>query len=141
MFEEHLKIRIEAEPEDLTCRVPNLILQPIVENAVRHGAMKRDKGQVTIRIKKEEKSTMIDVIDNGPGMDKEIVDRLYENGSSQLPHQNEGHGIGMLNVQRRLTGIFGKGAGLQIISGGSGTIVRMIIPNQKERTDEDCGSR
>ena len=49
--------------------------------------------------------------------------------------------IGMLNVQRRLTGIFGKGAGLQIISGGSGTIVRMIIPNQKERTDEDCGSR
>ena len=140
-FEEHLKIRIEAEPEDLTCRVPNLILQPIVENAVRHGAMKRDKGQVTIRIKKEEKSTMIDVIDNGPGMDKEIVDQLYENGSSQLPHQNEGHGIGMLNVQRRLTGIFGKGAGLQIISGGSGTIVRMIIPNQKERTDEDCGSR
>ena len=140
-FEEHLKIRIEAEPEDLTGRVPNLILQPIVENAVRHGAMKRDKGQVTIRIKKEEKSTMIDVIDNGPGMDKEIVDRLYENGSSQLPHQNEGHGIGMLNVQRRLTGIFGKGAGLQIISGGSGTIVRMIIPNQKERTDEDCGSR
>ena len=140
-FEEHLKIRIEAEPEDLTCRVPNLILQPIVENAVRHGAMKRDKGQVTIRIKKEEKSTMIDVIDNGPGMDKEIVDRLYENGSSQLPHQNEGHGIGMLNVQRRLTGIYGKGAGLQIISGGSGTIVRMIIPNQKERTDEDCGSR
>ena len=140
-FEEHLKMRSEAEPEDLTCRVPNLILQPIVENAVRHGAMKRDKGQVTIRIKKEEKSTMIDVIDNGPGMDKEIVDRLYENGSSQLPHQNEGHGIGMLNVQRRLTGIFGKGAGLQIISGGSGTIVRMIIPNQKERTDEDCGSR
>ena len=140
-FEEHLKIRTEAEPEDLTCRVPNLILQPIVENAVRHGAMKRDKGQVTIRIKKEEKSTMIDVIDNGPGMDKEIVDRLYENGSSQLPHQNEGHGIGMLNVQRRLTGIFGKGAGLQIISGGAGTIVRMIIPNQKERTDEDCGSR
>lgn len=140
-FEEHLKIRIEAEPEALTCRVPNLILQPIVENAVRHGAMKRDKGQVTIRIKKEEKSTMIDVIDNGPGMDKEIVDQLYENGSSQLPHQNEGHGIGMLNVQRRLTGIFGKGAGLQIISGGSGTIVRMIIPNQKERTDEDCGSR
>ena len=61
-FEEHLKIRIEAEPEDLTCRVPNLILQPIVENAVRHGAMKRDKGQVTIRIKKEEKSTMIDQI-------------------------------------------------------------------------------
>lgn len=139
-FEEHLKIKIEAEPRDCTCRVPNLILQPIVENAVRHGAMKRDKGQVTIRIQKEEKSTMIDVIDNGPGMDKEIVDRLYES-STELPHQNENHGIGMLNVQRRLTGIYGKSAGLQVISGGSGTIVRMIIPNQKEKTDEDSGSR
>lgn len=139
-FEEHLKIKIEAEPRDCTCRVPNLILQPIVENAVRHGAMKRDKGQVTIRIQKEEKSTMIDVIDNGPGMDKKIVDRLYES-STELPRQNESHGIGMLNVQRRLTGIYGKSAGLQIISGGSGTIVRMIIPNQKEKTDEDSGSR
>ena len=58
-FEEHLKIKIEAEPRDCTCRVPNLILQPIVENAVRHGAMKRDKGQVTIRIQKEEQSTLI----------------------------------------------------------------------------------
>lgn len=140
-FEDHLKIQIEAEPEDCTCRVPNLILQPIVENAVRHGAMKREKGKVIIRIQKEKKATMIDVIDNGPGMDKEIVDRLYQNYGAELPHQNESNGIGMLNVQRRLTGIYGKSAGLQVISGGSGTTVRMIIPNQKEKTDEDSGSR
>lgn len=139
-FEEHLKVKIDAKPEDCTCRVPNLILQPIVENAIRHGATKREKGLVTIQIRKEEKNTLIDVSDNGPGIEKGVVDRLYEDGGD-LPHQSESRGIGMLNVQRRLVGIFGKNAGLQIISGESGTMVRMIIPNQKERTDEDssCG--
>lgn len=139
-FEDRLKVKVEARPEDCTCRVPNLILQPIVENAIRHGAMKRDKGLVTIRVCKEEKNTMIDVTDNGPGMSKAMVDRLYEE-ESILPHQTEGHGIGMLNVQHRLVGIFGKSAGLQIVSGGTGTLVRMIIPNQKEKTNEDSSGR
>ena len=139
-FEERLKVRIEAQPGDCTCRVPNLILQPIVENAIRHGATKREKGLVTIQIRKEEKNTLIDVSDNGPGIDKNVIDRLYEKGT-ELPQQNESHGIGMLNVQRRLIGIFGKNAGLQVISGESGTTVRMIIPNQKEKTDEDSGCR
>lgn len=139
-FEDHLKVRIDAQPIDCTCRVPNLILQPIVENAIRHGATKRDKGLVTIRIRKEEKNTLIDVSDNGPGIEKEVVDRLYDKGWD-LPQKDESHGIGMLNVQRRLIGIFGKNAGLQVISGESGTTVRMIIPNQKEKTDEDCGCR
>lgn len=140
-FEDHLKVKIDAGPEDCTCRVPNLILQPIVENAIRHGAAKREKGLVTIRVRKGEKSTFIDVRDNGPGIDKEIVDRFYESGGTACPHQNEGHGIGMLNVQRRLVNIFGKSAGLQILSGETGTVVRMIIPNQKEKADEDSSCR
>lgn len=140
-FEDRLKVKIDAKPEDCTCRVPNLILQPIVENAIRHGAMKREKGQVKIKVQKGERDTVIDVIDNGPGIEKEVVDRLYAGDDTECPHQTDNHGIGMLNVQRRLVGLFGKSAGLQVISGESGTVVRMIIPNQKERTDEDssCG--
>ena len=55
--------------------MPNLILQPIVENAVHHGAMQREKGvgKVIVNVKREERSTRIDVIDNGPGMDYRIV--------------------------------------------------------------------
>lgn len=141
-FEEHLTVKIEAGDQDCVCRVPNLILQPIVENAIRHGAMKRKKGIVAIRVRKEEKSTVIDVEDNGPGIDKAIVDSLYDNNASECARQKEGrHGIGMWNVQKRLVGIFGKSAGLQIVSGESGSLVRMIIPNQKEKTDESCSSR
>ena len=140
-FEDRLKVKVEAESKDCTCRVPNLILQPIVENAIRHGAMKREKGLVKIKVAKGERDTTIDVVDNGPGIEKAVVDRLYAGDDTECPHQTENHGIGMLNVQRRLVGIFGKNAGLQVISGESGTVVRMIIPNQKERTDEDssCG--
>ena len=138
-FEERLKVTVKAAPQDCTCRVPNLILQPIVENAIRHGAMKREKGLVTITVKRGERETMIDVADNGPGLEKAVVDRLYAGSETECPQQTDGHGIGMLNVQQRLQGLFGKSAGLQIISGETGTVVRMIIPNQKENTDEDSG--
>lgn len=130
-FEEHLSVTIEAEPKDCTCRVPNLILQPIVENAIRHGAMKRDKGVVKIEVHREEKNTIIDISDNGTGMDKSIIDRLYNTDVSEMPSQTDGHGIGMFNVQMRLVSLFGKKSGLQIISSERGTLVRIFIPNVK----------
>lgn len=139
-FEDHLKVKIEADPLDCTCRVPNLILQPIVENAIRHGAMMREHGLVMVKVEKGERETTIDVADNGPGIEKTVVDRLYVEYGTAHPQQADGHGIGMINVQRRLAGIFGKSAGLQVVTGETGTIVRMIIPNQKEKTDENSCS-
>ena len=96
---------------------------------------------MTIRIKKEEKSTMIDVDRQWPGMDKEIVDRLYENGSSQLPHQNEAAWNRHAECAAEADGYIRKRSRSSDYFGRVRTIVRMIIPNQKERTDEDCGSR
>ena len=97
-FEKRLSIEINADPEALRSCVPNLILQPIVENAVHHGAMQREKGvgKVIVNVKREERSTRIDVIDNGPGMDYRIVQSLY--GGEKVEHT----GIGMMNVQQRL---------------------------------------
>lgn len=124
-FEKRLSIEINADPEALQCCVPNLILQPIVENAVHHGAMQREKGvgRVIVNVKQEEKSTRIDVIDNGPGIDYRIVQSLY--GGEKVEHT----GIGMMNVQQRLIAIYGKGHGLQIITSEEGTDVCMNIPN------------
>ena len=135
-FEKRLSIEINADPEALECCVPNLILQPIVENAVHHGAMKREKGvgKVIVNVKREEKSTRIDVIDNGPGMDYRIVQSLY--GGEKVEHT----GIGMMNVQQRLISIYGKSYGLQIVTSEEGTDVRMNIPdnstgNSKPQTE------
>lgn len=124
-FEDRLSVEIQAGQEDLCCRVPNLILQPIVENAIHHGAMKREKGigKVTVCVKREEKCTRIEVGDNGPGMDYRIIQGLY--GGEKVEHT----GIGLTNVQQRLISVYGKERGLQIVSGETGTIVRMNIPN------------
>ena len=123
-FEKRLSIEINADPEALKCCVPNLLLQPIVENAVHHGAMQREKGvgKVIVNVKQEEKSTRIDVIDNGPGIDYRIIQSLY--GGEKVEHT----GIGMMNVQQRLIAIYGNGHGLQIVSSEEGTDVRMNIP-------------
>lgn len=136
-FEDRLSVEIRADAEDLTCCVPNLILQPIVENAIHHGAMKRERGvgKVTVQVKREEKSTRIDVIDNGPGIDYRIIQSLY--GGEKVEHT----GIGLMNVQQRLVSIYGKGYGLQIVSSEAGTNVRMNIPHQEVKCHEnsDCG--
>lgn len=124
-FEKRLSIEINADPEALESCVPNLILQPIVENAVHHGAMQREKGvgKVIVNVKREERSTRIDVIDNGPGMDYRIVQSLY--GGEKVEHT----GIGMMNVQQRLISLYGKSYGLQIVTSEEGTDVRMNIPD------------
>ena len=132
-FEDRLSVEFKAKKEDLTCCVPNLILQPIVENAIHHGAMKRERGvgKVTVRVKREERNTRIDVIDNGPGMDYRIIESLY--GGEKVEHT----GIGLMNVQQRLVSIYGKGYGLQIVTSEEGTDVRMHIPNQEGKKHED----
>lgn len=137
-FEDHLRVSLEIDESACMVRVPNLILQPIVENAIRHGATKREKGVVDIKIEKKETSILIDVSDNGPGMAQEIIDSFY---NGQKIKRREKHGIGLYNVRQRLHSIYGKNAGLQILSDESGTMVRMIIPNQKESTNEDSSCR
>lgn len=134
-FEERLSIEIKARPQDLNCRVPNLILQPLVENAIHHGAMKRAKGigRVTVCVRREETITVIDVKDNGPGIDYRIIQSLY--GGEKVKHT----GIGLMNVQQRLKSIYGEQYGLQIVSSETGTDVRMNIPNQEVKNHEDCG--
>ena len=136
-FEDRLSVEFKAKKEDLTCCVPNLILQPIVENAIHHGAMKRERGvgKVTVRVKREERNTRIDVIDNGPGMDYRIIESLY--GGEKVEHT----GIGLMNVQQRLVSIYGKGYGLQIVTSEEGTDVRMNIPNQEGKKHEDSNRR
>lgn len=135
-FESRLQVSFEAENRDLTCCVPNLILQPLVENAIHHGAMNREDGvgRVVVRIRREEKNTVIDIIDNGPGIDYRIIRSLY--GGEEVKHR----GIGLMNVQQRLVSIYGKDYGLQIVSSETGTDVRMKIPNREEKgyEDSDC---
>ncbi|MCF0148442.1 MAG: histidine kinase [Clostridium sp.] len=119
-FEERLSIDIKMQ-ENLKCKLPCLILQPIVENAVIHGAMKRKQGIVNIIIKEEDRNLKISVIDNGFGIPMNIIKGLNEKVSY------EGN-IGLINVHRRLCYLYGKDHGLDIVTSNEGTKINIYIP-------------
>jgi len=113
-----LKVVKELEPGSLEHLVPSMILQPLVENAVKHGfASKVDAGSIYLRSRRAGHQVVIEVEDDGVGMP--------EGGAST----SSGTGIGMLNVTQRLQVVYGDAAQITIESQpGRGTLVRLVLP-------------
>lgn len=122
-FEDRLVIEIQIQ-ESIECYIPCLIIQPIVENAIKHGAMKRKHGEVKIKIEKEKKYMRITVKDNGYGIPPHIIQSLKSNSGNE-------NSIGLYNVHRRLCYIYGKNQGLDIKTSLEGTVVSINIPLQE----------
>ncbi|MHB1343230.1 MAG: histidine kinase [Thermoleophilia bacterium] len=118
-FGSRLTILREHAPEALKTRVPPLILQPLVENAVTHGVTRRvGSSRVAIRSWVTEDEVVVAVEDDGVGIDPAALRR-------------NGGGIGMRNVQRRLTGLFGPQYGLVVRSPeDGGTVVEVHLPRR-----------
>lgn len=121
-FMDKLEIEYNIE-KNIKHKVPPLILQPIVENAVKHGVFKKiNGGKVSISAEIIDTKLCLTVEDNGVGIQKELVEDLLL-GKSKF-------GIGLKNVNNRLNSIYGEE--LEIESDlGQGTIVRMKIPNKE----------
>lgn len=107
-FEDRMTIHWDYE-ESLHFQLPPLTIQPLVENAVRHGILSRSQGgTVSITIKEQAGDIEITISDNGQGMKNEQLQQLLSNPS------NDVRGIGFLNTHKRLLRVYGKG--LQIKS-------------------------
>lgn len=119
-FRDKLEVVWEVEP-DIRLLLPPLSIQPLVENAVRHGVMSRTiGGTVHVRVVRVDRGVLIEVKDNGIGMTPESVAHLLN------PTMKEKSGIGFSNTNRRL--IKGYGQGLSIDSKpGEGTKVSFVI--------------
>lgn len=123
-FEDRLDLSIHME-ENLQCQLPCLILQPIVENAINHGAMKRKQGKVSVNVISKGESVIITVKDNGHGISEEIVRNLHEENSSS-------NCIGLSNVNRRLQYMFGQSNGLIIETNEEGTTIEIKAPKSEK---------
>ncbi len=123
------RIRMDVFADDtlLEQRMPKLILQPIVENAIFHGlAETEEDGVVTIRIARGDHCFTIDVHDNGEGMDEETL-RLIK--ASLAGEADNGESIGLHNVQRRIQLHYGNRYGIDCNSAqGAGTTFRICLP-------------
>lgn len=120
--------QIEAEPEVLELASLKLMLQPMVENAIYHGMEFMDgDGEIRIRAVRQGDELYLTVEDNGLGMTKEQVDRLFEPGSHVS--SKRGSGIGVKNVNERIRLYFGEHYGLSIESEpDEGTRVLIHLP-------------
>ncbi|MGI2294960.1 ATP-binding protein [Paenibacillus sp. GXUN7292] len=105
--------------------VPPLTIQPLVENAVKHGIMKQaGEGKIYIRIKNRNDDVEISISDNGVGMSEEFLNTLFH------PSTERNSGIGLINTHLRLKRHFG--SGLQISSKlGYGTTVSFVVRKQR----------
>src|SRR5699024_7503425 len=108
------------------CKLPPLLLQPIVENAIKHGVLEKiEGGTVEITAKDKEGFTELIVKDNGVGMSSKQLDNLFK-------EKKDSDSIGLNNVNNRLKTKYGKEYGLMIDSKlNKGTKVTMIIPKIK----------
>ncbi|WP_289135646.1 ATP-binding protein [uncultured Brevibacillus sp.] len=106
-FDDKLKIHWDID-DDLELQIPPLSIQPLVENAIRHGVLKRlGGGTVRIQIMNLGNCAEIVVSDDGVGMDESTLRHLFKTNRQQKS------GIGLLNTHRRLQQIYGKGLQIQ----------------------------
>ncbi|RSD26622.1 sensor histidine kinase [Mesobacillus subterraneus] len=129
-FVEKLKVTYDVEDEALSVKIPPLTLQPIVENAVKHGIKNMDHdSHIHIAIHKNISGTRVCVEDNGQGMNQDRMNLL----GKQIIDSETGSGIALFNVNRRLTMNLGEEASLKIKSEpGKGTKVYFTIPLAEE---------
>jgi len=126
---EKLKVVKDLDPASLEAMVPSMLLQPLVENCIKHGlAPQVEGGSITLRSRLIESRLVVEVEDDGVGM-----------GSAQELGQAQGlggMGIGMANVAERLKVLYGDAAQMMIENReGGGTLIRLrlpILPNPEE---------
>ena len=121
-FGSKLRIEKSIEPGSLDIVIPSMLLQPLVENSIKHGlSPKVGEGRITIRSVMQNGHAIIDVIDDGVGVNPATADRVQSGG------------IGLRNVNERLKVIYGANYQLQLDSvPGEGTCARIVIPELLE---------
>lgn len=126
-FGDRLSVIYRIDPEILPTVMPVLVLQPLVENAIRHGlGQKPGPGKVIVTAEDKGNECWISVQDDGVGMAQEQAQRILTS------RRDSGFGLGLPNVHDRLRTIYGPEHGLQLESTpGEGTRVTLAIPKYR----------
>jgi len=118
-FEERMNVIFDIAPETLDAQVPHLLLQPLVDNAVKHGISKlQGGGEIRITVNRQNGDLQLKITDNGPGL----------RGLSTLP----ANGLGLRITRERLESLYGQNQSLEVVSpphGGLTICVSISIEN------------
>jgi sensor histidine kinase YesM len=122
-FQDRLTVHMEIEPQTLDARLPNLILQPIVENAIRHGISPRTSaGRIEIEARRLNGALQVQVTDNGPGLSSDSNTGTIVKA-----------GVGLANTQARLKQLYGDQHRLDLANAASGGLTVILeIPFREQ---------
>ena len=135
----------EIKPDTLEYPIPKLILQPLIENAIRHGIEPKGKGTICLTSGYEKDALILRVMDDGVGIPSDTLAWL----SASLSHPPSSHSqkkfsnteVGILNVHRRIQLIYGNPYGLKIKSSPEGTKVMITLPADRKMETEGKSER
>jgi two-component system, LytTR family, sensor kinase len=121
-FGDRLEVSLQIAPEVLPVVIPFLVVQPLVENAVRHGLQGTGVGRITIRARDRINEAEISVEDDGAGSDPEVI-------RAALTGESASDSVGLGNVDARLRQVYGDAYGLIVETGvDAGTKVTFRVP-------------
>lgn len=128
-FEERLDFKLNVPEELLSCGLPKLALQPLIENAIHYGLEEMiDSCTISIQAYTEEGYLYIVVRDNGPGMEQAYADKLL---SGEV--QTKGTGLGLRNIEERIKLLYGEEYGLHVSSQpNEGAAVSLKLPYERK---------
>ena len=119
----------------MNCRIPKLLIQPLIENSVYHGLeTKKGSGTIELIIKSEDNMLLVIVADDGTGIPQDTLLRLQQaldsvKSSSEEGHEESSAKIGLLNVHKRIWLLYGDEYGLEVSSiQGEGTTAVLKLP-------------
>ncbi len=125
-FADRLTVEMRVAPEALDAAVPTLILQPLAENAVRHGiAPRAGPGRLQIRAELTDHALRIEIEDDGPGLPRPDASRP----------RDLREGLGISNTRARLAQLYGSAHRFELLPAkqdGSGTLARLVLPLKTE---------
>ena len=125
-YKDKLEYDIDVDSEVMGRKIPKLVLQPMVENAIYHGIKyKEGKGTVRIEGSRNGDQIILKISDDGIGMNEEALSKIFEKRETDTRR----NGVGVLNVHERIQLYYGKEYGLKFISEEKkGTVVEVHIP-------------
>ena len=134
-FGDNFECKKQIDENLLSVRVPRLIIQPIIENAVEHGMNFHEKGRVELNVYRDQNRLCIEVVDNGvlTGKDKDKIRQLL---SDQNVQDQPSLSIGIRNVNKRLKIMYGEEYGLTILSNAQGYTVSTITVKIEQKDNQ-----
>lgn len=150
-FGKRINFTMDVQKDILECKIPKLLIQPLIENAIYHGIeIKKGGGTISLSINREDDLLLVKVSDDGVGIGDEKLEKLREKlmesvdeshaedkGAADGQKEKNRTSIGIINVHKRVRLLYGDDYGLEIDSiSGNGTTITVKLPFETDKGDE-----